>query len=109
MDCPTNGAEFLVETVLTGGVRASFADPGSSEMQFVHALDVRPETRCNLCLFEGVATGAAEAYARMTGDVAVTLLHLAPGFANGMANVHNARKAQSGALVAMRDHARHHL
>jgi acetolactate synthase-1/2/3 large subunit len=104
-----NGAETLVETLLAGGVSVCFANPGTSEMQFVAALDARPQMRCILCLFEGGATGAADGYFRMTGEVAVTLLHLAPGFGNGLANLHNARKAQSGVLTVMGDHASYHL
>lgn len=104
-----NGAESLADTLLAGGVTVCFANPGTSEMQFVAALDARPEMRCILCLFEGGATGAADAYFRMTGQVAVTLLHLAPGFGNGLANLHNARKAQSGVLTVMGDHASYHL
>jgi acetolactate synthase-1/2/3 large subunit len=78
-------------------------------MHFVAALDRHPDLRCILCLFEGGATGAADGYFRMTGQVAATLLHLAPGFANGFANLHNARKAQSGVLTIMGDHASYHL
>jgi acetolactate synthase-1/2/3 large subunit len=104
-----NGAESLVETLLDGGVTVCFANPGTSEMQFVAALDRHPEMRCILCLFEGGATGAADGYFRMTREVAVTLLHLAPGFGNGLANLHNARKAQSGVLTVMGEHASYHL
>lgn len=104
-----NGAESLADTLLAGGVTVCFANPGTSEMQFVAALDARPAMRCILCLFEGGATGAADGYFRMTGEVAVTLLHLAPGFGNGLANLHNARKAQSGVLTVMGDHASYHL
>jgi acetolactate synthase-1/2/3 large subunit len=109
MDREMNGAESLADTLLAGGVTVCFANPGTSEMQFVAALDARPEMRCILCLFEGGATGAADGYFRMTGEVAVTLLHLAPGFGNGLANLHNARKAQSGVLTVMGDHASYHL
>ena len=91
-----NGAETLVETLLASNVNVCFANPGTSEMHFVAALDQHPDMRCILCLFEGGATGAADGYYRMTGQVAATLLHLAPGFGNGFANLHNARKAQSG-------------
>ena len=88
-----NGAESLVETMLASGVNVCFANPGTSEMHFVAALDTHPDMRCILCLFEGGVSGAADAYARMSGDVAGTLLHLGPGFANSWANLHNARKA----------------
>ncbi len=104
-----NGAETLVETLLASNVNVCFANPGTSEMHFVAALDQHPDMRCILCLFEGGATGAADAYYRMTGQVAATLLHLAPGFGNGFANLHNARKAQSGVLTIMGDHASYHL
>ncbi len=104
-----NGAETLVKTLLASGVDVCFANPGTSEMHFVAALDSHPEMRCILCLFEGGATGAADGYFRMKGDVAATLLHLAPGFGNGFANLHNARKANSGVVTVMGDHASYHL
>jgi acetolactate synthase I/II/III large subunit len=103
-----NGAESLVKTLLASGVTTCFANPGTSEMHFVAALDQHSDMRCILCLFEGGATGAADGYFRMTGDIAVALLHLAPGFANGWANLHNARKARSGVLTVMGDHATYH-
>lgn len=104
-----NGAETLVQTLLASGVKVCFANPGTSEMHFVHALDQHPEMRCILCLFEGGVSGAADGYYRMKGEVAATLLHLAPGFGNAFANLHNARKAQSGVLNIMGDHADYHL
>ena len=104
-----NGAESLVQTLLASGVKVCFANPGTSEMHFVHALDQHPEMRCILCLFEGGVSGAADGYYRMSGEVAATLLHLAPGFGNAFANLHNARKAQSGVLNIMGDHADYHL
>ncbi|MES2666307.1 MAG: acetolactate synthase large subunit [Pseudomonadota bacterium] len=104
-----NGADSLVKTLLASGVTTCFANPGTSEMHFVAALDAHPELRCILCLFEGGASGAADGYYRMTGQVAATLLHLAPGFGNAFANLHNARKAQSGVLNIMGDHASYHL
>ncbi|MFN4204465.1 MAG: acetolactate synthase large subunit, partial [Tabrizicola sp.] len=104
-----NGAHALVETLLASGVRVCFANPGTSEMHFVAALDRHPEMRCILCLFEGGVSGAADGYFRMSGEVAATLLHLAPGFGNAFANLHNARKAQSGVLNIMGDHADYHL
>ena len=90
-----NGAESLVHTLLAGGVDVCFTNPGTSEMHFVAALDTNPEMRCVLGLFEGVVTGAADGYARMAGRPAATLLHLGPGLANGLANIHNAKKARS--------------
>ena len=104
-----NGAESLVDTLLASGVEVCFANPGTSEMHFVAALDRRPEMRCILCLFEGGTSGAADGYYRMSGQVAATLLHLAPGFGNAFANLHNARKAQSGVVNVMGDHASYHL
>ena len=90
-----NGAESVVRSLAAAGTELCFANPGTSEMQFVDALDRTRLIRCVLGLFEGVVTGAADGYARMAGKPAVTLLHLAPGFANGAANLHNARKARS--------------
>lgn len=104
-----NGAETLVETLLGSDVDVCFANPGTSEMHFVAALDKYPDMRCVLCLFEGGATGAADGYYRMKEDVAATLLHLGPGLANGVANLHNARKAKSGIVNIVGDHADYHL
>jgi len=104
-----NGADSLVKTMLASGVDVCFANPGTSEMHFVAALDSHPDMRCILCLFEGGTSGAADGYYRMTGDVAATMLHLAPGFGNAFANLHNARKAGSGVLNVMGDHATYHL
>lgn len=94
--------------MLNSGIRVCFANPGTSEMHFVAALDAHPDMRCILCLFEGGATGAADGYYRMTGQIAASLLHLAPGFANGFANLHNARKARSAMLTVMGEHATYH-
>jgi acetolactate synthase-1/2/3 large subunit len=104
-----NGAHSLVKTFLKNGVDTVFANPGTSEMHFVAALDDHPEMNCVLCLFEGGTTGAADGYYRMKRDVAGTLLHLAPGFGNAFANLHNARKAGSGVVNVVGDHATHHL
>jgi acetolactate synthase I/II/III large subunit len=104
-----NGADTLVKTLLASGVDTVFANPGTSEMHFVAALDRHPAMCCILCLFEGGTSGAADGYFRMSGRVAATLLHLAPGFGNAFANLHNARKAQSGVLNIMGDHATYHL
>jgi hypothetical protein len=91
-----NGAESLVRTLLNGDVNVCFANPGTSEMHFVSALDRVVGVRCILGLFEGVVTGAADGYYRMAGKPAATLLHLGPGLGNGLANLHNAKKARSG-------------
>ena len=104
-----NGAHSLVKTLLNNGVDTVFANPGTSEMHFVGALDEHPEMNCILCLFEGGTTGAADGYFRMKRDVAGTLLHLAPGFGNAFANLHNARKAGSGMVNVVGDHATYHL
>ncbi|HWE89393.1 MAG TPA: thiamine pyrophosphate-binding protein, partial [Pseudonocardiaceae bacterium] len=88
----TTGARALLRTLTGAGVRVCFANPGTSEMHFVAALDDVPEMRAVLGLFEGVATGAADGYARMADRPAATLLHLGPGLGNGLANLHNARR-----------------
>jgi acetolactate synthase I/II/III large subunit len=103
-----NGAESLVRTLVNGGVNVSFANPGTSEMHFVAALDRVEGMRCVLTLFEGVATGAADGYARMAGKPASTLLHLGPGLANGLANLHNAKKASTPMVNIVGDHATYH-
>ena len=103
-----NGAESVVRSLHGAGVRVCFANPGTSEMQFVDALDRTGLLRCVLCLFEGVATGAADGYARMARVPAVTLLHLAPGLANAGANMHNARKGRSPMVNLVGDHAVRH-
>ncbi len=104
-----NGAVTLVETMLASDVTVCFANPGTSEMHFVAALDSHPDMRCILCLFEGGVSGAAFGYARMSGNVAGTLLHLGPGFANAWSNMHNARKGRSGMVNVVGDHAGYHL
>lgn len=103
-----NGAEVLAKSLVRSGVTTCFANPGTSEMHFVAALDSTPELRTVLCLFEGVATGAADGYARMTGRPAATLLHLGPGLANGLANLHNARRASVPIVNVVGDHATYH-
>ena len=103
-----NGAESLVQTLSGAGVEVCFANPGTSEMHFVAALDRVGGVRCVLGLFEGVATGAADGYARMAGKPAATLLHLGPGLANGLANLHNARRARSPVVNIVGDHATYH-
>ena len=104
-----NGAESLVHTLLQGGVDVCFTNPGTSEMHFVAALDRIPGMRCVLGLFEGVVTGAADGYYRIAGRPASTLLHLGPGLANGLANLHNARKAGSGIVNVVGEHATDHV
>jgi acetolactate synthase-1/2/3 large subunit len=103
-----NGAQALIRTLVDAGVDVCFANPGTSEMHFVAALDDVPDMRAVLTLFEGVATGAADAYARMAGRPAATLLHLGPGMGNGLANLHNARRARTPMVNVIGDHARSH-
>jgi acetolactate synthase-1/2/3 large subunit len=103
-----NGAESLVRTLVGGGVNVCFSNPGTSEMHFVAALDRVDGMRCVLALFEGVATGAADGYARMADKPAATLLHLGPGLANGLANLHNATKASTPVVNIVGDHATYH-
>ncbi len=103
-----NGAQAVARTLADCGVTTCFANPGTSEMHFVAALDTVPELRGVLCLFEGVATGAADGYGRMTGRPAAALLHLGPGLANGLANLHNARRARTPLLAIVGDHATYH-
>ncbi|MYC94118.1 MAG: acetolactate synthase large subunit [Caldilineaceae bacterium SB0661_bin_32] len=104
-----NGAQALIRTLYDGGVDTCFMNPGTSEMHFVAALDSVPEMHSVLCLFEGVATGCADGYARMTGKPAATLLHLGPGLGNGISNLHNGRKAHSPIVNIVGDHATYHL
>jgi acetolactate synthase-1/2/3 large subunit len=103
-----NGAQALIRTLVDRGVDTCFTNPGTSEMHFVAALDDVPAMRAVLALFEGVATGAADGYARMAGRPAATLLHLGPGLGNGLANLHNARRAHSPVLNIVGDHATTH-
>jgi acetolactate synthase-1/2/3 large subunit len=104
-----NGAQALMATLVGAGVDVCFMNPGTSEMHFVAALDSVPAMRGVLALFEGVATGAADGYARIAGRPAAVLLHLGPGLANGLANLHNARRAGSPVLVIVGAHATGHV
>ena len=104
-----NGAESLVRTLVGGGVNVCFTNPGTSEMHFVAALDKVEGMRCVLALFEGVVTGAADGYWRMLDRPAATLLHLGPGLGNGLANLHNAKKANSGIVNIVGEHASYHI
>ncbi len=103
-----NGAQALIRTLTACGVDVCFSNPGTSEMHFVAALDAVPQMRGVLCLFEGTATGAADGYGRMAGRPASALLHLGPGLANGLANLHNARRAHTPLLTVVGDHATYH-
>ncbi|MFL6203755.1 MAG: acetolactate synthase large subunit [Acidimicrobiales bacterium] len=103
-----NGANALIRTLVDAGVDVCFMNPGTSEMHFVAALDEVPEMRGVLALFEGVATGAADGYARVAGRPAAVLLHLGPGLGNGLANLHNARKAFTPIVNVVGDHATYH-
>jgi len=103
-----NGAEALIDTLYKAGVRVCFANPGTSEMQLVAAIDKHPDMRGVLGLFEGVVTGAADGYGRMADAPAATLLHLGPGFGHGAANLHNARRGHSPIVNIVGDHATYH-
>ncbi|MFW6094725.1 MAG: acetolactate synthase large subunit, partial [Pseudomonadota bacterium] len=103
-----NGARSLLDTLVAAGLDVCFTNPGTSEMHFVAALDAHPDMRAILGLFEGVVTGAADGYARMAGKPACTLLHLGPGLANGLANLHNARRARSPVVNVVGEHATYH-
>ncbi len=103
------GAQALIKTLVDSGVEVCFANPGTSEMHLVTAIDTVPGMRPVLGLFEGVVTGMADGYARVAGKPAATLLHLGPGLANGLANLHNARRAQTPVVNIVGDHATYHL
>ncbi|PXX92393.1 acetolactate synthase large subunit [Marinobacter vulgaris] len=105
----TNGAQALMKTLVDAGVEVCFSNPGTSEMHFVAALDDEPKMRAVLALFEGVATGAADGYARMADKPAATLLHLGCGLGNGLANLHNARKGKVPVVNIVGDHATYHV
>ena len=109
MSSTRTGAQVLLEAAYTFGLRVCFANPGTTELGLVRALDEVPGIRPVLGLFEGVCTGAADGYARVSGSPALTLLHLGPGLANGLANLHNARRAYSPIINVIGDHATWHL
>ena len=104
-----NGAESLIRSLVNAGVTTCFANPGTSEMHLVQAMDAVPEMRGVLCLFEGVCTGAADGYARIAGKPAITVLHLGPGLGNGIANLHNARRAATPIINLVGNHATYHV
>src|SRR5688500_3190861 len=103
-----NGGQALIRTLVGSGVDVCVMNPGTSEMHFVASLDAVPEMRGVLGLFEGVVTGAADGYGRMTSRPAATLLHLGPGLGNGLANLHNARRAHTPVVNIVGDHATYH-
>jgi len=103
------GAQGLIGSLVGAGVDVCFMNPGTSEMHFVHSLDAVPAMRGVLGLFEGVATGAADGYARIKGRPAAVLLHLGPGLGNGLANLHNARRAHSPVVCIVGAHATGHV
>ena len=109
MSAARQGAHLLLSAAQALGIRVCFANPGTTELALVRALDDVPEIRPVLGLFEGVCTGAADGYARVAGIPALTLLHLGPGLANGLANLHNARRAHSPIVNIVGDHATWHL
>ena len=104
-----NGAQALIRTLVDAGVTTCFTNPGTSEIHFVAELDAVPEMRAVLTLFEGVATGAADGYARMADAPGATLLHLGPGLGNGLANLHNARRAKVPVVNIVGDQATYHV
>ena len=104
-----NGAESLVRTLVKSGIEICFTNPGTSEMHFVAALDHVDGMRCVLGLFEGVVTGMADGYGRMADKPASTLLHLGPGLGNGLANLHNAKKANTPIVNIVGEHATYHI
>src|ERR1035438_4144998 len=104
-----NGADGLIRSLLAGAVDTCFANPGTSEIHIVAALDEMKDLRCVLGLFEGVVTGAADGFARMTAKPACTLLHLGPGLGNGLANLHNAHRARVPIVNIVGQHATYHL
>lgn len=104
-----NGAQIVIRTAVEAGIKFCFANPGTTEMPLVEALDSVPGIEARLGLFEGCCTGAADGYARMTGRPALTLLHLGPGLANGIANLHNAHRAGSPIVNIIGDHAAWHV
>jgi acetolactate synthase-1/2/3 large subunit len=104
-----NGAESLIRAFVDSGVDCCFANPGTSEMHLVQAIDAVPSMRAVLALFEGVCSGAADGYGRMTDTPALTLLHLGAGLGNGVANLHNARRANTPLINVVGDHAIHHV
>ena len=107
-DGEITGAQSLLKTMVACGIDACFANPGTSELHLVSALQTDDRVTSVLCLFEGVATGAADGYGRMRGTPAATLLHLGPGLANGWANLHNARKAKTPLINLVGEHATWH-
>ena len=104
-----NASDALIKTLINNGLEVVFANPGTSEMHLVAAIDHNPAVRPVLGLFEGVVSGAADGYARMSGKSAANLLHLGPGLGNAFANIHNAKKAFSPMINIVGDHASYHL
>jgi acetolactate synthase I/II/III large subunit len=103
-----NGAETILHAAVDAGITTCFANPGTTEMPLVAAMDATPKLHSVLCLFEGVCTGAADGYARIAGGPALTVLHLGPGLANGIANLHNARRAYTPVLNVVGEHVTWH-
>lgn len=103
------GAEAVIQTAAAAGIRICFANPGTTELSLVQALDRCPEIHSVLAVFEGVCTGAADGYTRISGQPALALLHLGPGLANGLANLHNARKAYTPVVSIVGEHATWHI
>jgi len=104
-----NGAELLIKAAVEADIEYCFANPGTTEMPLVAAMESEPRFRPVLTMFEGVCTGAADGYGRVAGRPAMTLTHLGPGFANGIANLHNARRANTPIVNVVGDHASWHV
>ena len=100
-----NGAESLVTAAIDGGIEICFGNAGTTEVPLVAALDSIPGLTAYLGLHENVCTGAADGYGRMAEKPAMTLLHLGSGLANGLANLHNARRARTPMFVVVGEHA----
>ena len=103
------GAEAILTVAAAAGIKVCFANPGTTELSLVQALDKNPAIHSVLTIFEGVCTGAADGYTRIAGTPALALLHLGPGLANGIANLHNARKANTPVISIVGEHATWHI
>ena len=103
-----NGAQALFKALTDAGLDTCFANPGTSEMQLVYEIGLTKDVRPVLCLQENTVTGAADGYARMAGKPAFTLLHVAAGFANGIANLQNAGRANTSVVNIVGANATYH-
>ncbi len=108
-DAPMMGAQWMLKSAAAAGIEVCFANPGTTELPFVAAMDRATEIRPLLGLFEGVCSGAADGYYRIRRKPAMTLTHLGPGFANAIANFHNARRARSAIFNVIGEHMSWHV